>query len=80
MMKTVSMDRDFAEELINMKLNYLQDEIQKILSKWHYSSGTDFIADSKNGTLDEAEEDAITLQHLLDQRDQIFKIKNKWRM
>ncbi len=61
-----------------MKLNYLQDEIQKILEKWHYTSATRFISDSKDGTITEAEDDAITLQHLLDQRDGLFKIKDEW--
>jgi len=75
---SVSIDRALAEELVDMKLNYLQDEIQKILDKWHYSSATRFINDSKDGTITEAEDDAITLRHLLDQRDSLFKIKEKW--
>ena len=77
-MTLVSLERELAEELIDMKLNYLQDEIQKILDKWNYSSTTRFIEDSKDGTINEAEDDAITLQHLLDQRDELFQIKDTW--
>ena len=77
-MTLVSLERELAEELIDMKLNYLQDEIQKILDKWKYSSTTRFIEDSKDGTINEAEDDAITLQHLLDQRDELFHVKDTW--
>jgi hypothetical protein len=77
-MTFVSLDRELAEELVDMKLNYLQDEIQKILEKWHYTSATRFIGDSKDGTITEAEDEAITLRHLLDQRDGLFKIKDEW--
>jgi hypothetical protein len=76
--KTVSIDREVAEELVDLKLNYMQDEIDKILTKWQYTSASRFLEDSKNGALDEAEDDAITLQHLLDQRDALFTLKDTW--
>ena len=77
-MTTVTMDRALAEELIDMKLSFLQNEIQQILSKWNYQAAEDFLEHARNGTLEEAEDDAITLRHLFDQLDELRGIKNRW--
>ncbi|MFQ5981621.1 MAG: hypothetical protein ACE5OZ_26040 [Candidatus Heimdallarchaeota archaeon] len=77
-MTTVTMDRNLAEELIDLKLNFLQNEIQRILSKWNYQSADNFLEHARNGTLEEAEDDAITLRHLLDQLDELRGIKIRW--
>ena len=77
-MTTVNMEKALAEELIDFKLNYLQKEIQNILSKWNYQSADDFLEHARNGTLEEAEDDAITLKHLIDQLDSFRGIKKSW--
>ena len=75
---TVSLEKELAEELIDMKLKFLQGEIQKILARWEYHSATDFLEHARNGTLEEAEDDAITLRHLLDQREELFQLRSSW--
>ncbi|MHA2271115.1 MAG: hypothetical protein ACXACI_04575 [Candidatus Hodarchaeales archaeon] len=77
-MTTVTMDKALAEELVDLKLSFLQNEIQRILSKWNYQSADDFLEHARNGTLEEAEDDAITLKHLLDQLDELRGIKSRW--
>ena len=77
-MTNVSLEKELAEELIDLKLKYLQDEIQQILARWEYHSATDFLEHARNGTLAEAEDDAITLRHLLDQREELFALRSSW--
>ncbi len=77
-MTTVALDKELAEELVDMKLSYLQSEIQKILKSWNYQSAAQFLKCAKDGTIEEAEDDAITLRHLLDQRENLIKLKEKW--
>lgn len=66
-MARVSVDADFMVDLIEFKLRHLKNEIEKILSKWDYISFSKFLKDSKDGTLCEAEEDAIILKNIQDQ-------------
>ena len=47
-------------------LSNLKQEIERILQKWKYNSSTKFLEHSKDGTLSEAEEDAIILKNLQD--------------
>lgn len=77
-MTTVSLEKELAEELIDLKLKFLQEEIQNILTKWNYQSASDFLEHARNGTLEEAEDDAITLRHLLDQREELFQLRSSW--
>ncbi|MHA1489930.1 MAG: hypothetical protein ACTSRI_09760 [Promethearchaeota archaeon] len=64
--------------MIDLKLNFLNNEIDKILSKWKYESASKFLQDARDGTIEEAEDDAITLRHLLDQREELFHLKKEW--
>lgn len=66
-MARVSVDADFIVDLIDFKLRFLKKEIEKILGKWNYESFSKFLDDSKDGTLCEAEEDAIILRNIQDQ-------------
>ncbi len=77
-MTTIPVKKELLEELVDLKLKFLYDEIDKVLVKWSYESPTKFLNDAKNGTLDEAETDAITLRHLLDQREELFNLKKDW--
>ncbi len=74
----VSLDRRLAEELVDMKLNFIVSEIEKILSKWHYAIASSFLQDAEQGVIHEAENDAITLVHLLDQQEEFARLKGSW--
>ena len=50
----------------------------KILEKWEYDSSSKFLEDAKDGTIEEAENDAITLKHLIDQRQKLLNMKKSW--
>ena len=77
-MTTIPVKKELLEELVDLKLKFLIDEIEKILQKWRYENPSVFLDDAKNGTLEEAEEDAITLKHLLSQREELFDLRKDW--
>lgn len=77
-MTTITVEKELLEELVDLKLKFLYDEIEKILSKWHCDSSSKFLQDARNGTIEEAEDDAITLTHLIDQREELFSLKRSW--
>ena len=77
-MARISIDEEFLTELVDFKLNYLKEEIERILKKWKYTSSTEFLNHAKDGTLSEAEEDAIILINLKDQRESLLQKKTSW--
>ena len=77
-MTTIPVKKELLEELVDLKLKFLYDEIDKILAKWSYESPTKFLQDAKAGIIEEAENDAITLKHLIDQREELFNLKRDW--
>ena len=77
-MTEVSLDKRLAVELVDMKLNFIVNEIEKILSNWHYDVASKFLGDAEQGIFHEAENDAITLVHLLDQQDELIRLKGTW--
>lgn len=77
-MTTIPVKKELLEELVDLKLKFLYDEIDKVLVKWSYESPTTFLQDAKDGTIEEAENDAITLKHLIDQREELFNLKKDW--
>ena len=78
LLQNVTLDRVFAEDLVDTKLRLIREHIDKILTAWNYSSADKFIADARKGVIEEAEMDAIGLTNLLDRREELFKIKNSW--
>ena len=70
--------KDLLDDLVDLKLQYLLDEIEKILNKWQIKSATEFLEQTHDGTIEEGEDDAITLTHLLDQREELFQLKAQW--
>ncbi len=64
-MTTVVLDKSVAEELIQYKLHGVSEEIQHILERWNETSATAFLEKARNGTYEEAENDAIDLHQLL---------------
>jgi hypothetical protein len=78
MMTQVSVDKVLAEELVDLKLQQLAQEIANILLKWEYKTVDKFLKDAENGTLAEAEMDAISMTNLIDQREELFRLKLSW--
>ncbi|KKK45014.1 hypothetical protein LCGC14_0829940 [marine sediment metagenome] len=64
-MTTIPVKKELLEELVDLKLKFLYDEIDKILAKWSYESPTQFLQDTKSGIIEEAENDAITINYLI---------------
>jgi len=77
-MATIPVKKELLEELVDLKMKYLHDEVEKILQKWNYNLPTKFLHDVKDGIIEEAEDDAITLKHLLDQREELLLLKKNW--
>ena len=71
-METVTVKRSLLNNLIDTKLKVLTDSINHILKVWEYSSINQFLSDATNGTLEEAEMDAISLTNLRDQREKWY--------
>lgn len=77
-MTSIPVEKELLEELIDFKLRFLYEEIDKILNKWKYEESSKFLQDARDGTIEEAEDDAITLRHLLDQREELLALKKEW--
>lgn len=77
-MASVSIDRDFAISLVDTKLHVLKTELDNIMNRWKYNDVDLFLHDSKHGEIKEAEEDAITVKHLIDQINELYTIKSSW--
>lgn len=76
-MARISVDMEFMIDLINFKLRFLKEEIENILERWGYNSFSKFTKDAKDGTLSEAEEDAIILKNLQDQIEDLTQKKSE---
>jgi len=77
-MTQVSLNKELAEDLINSKLRIIVEEMEKILQKWKYDSIELFLTDSKSGKMRNAEDDAVVIQNLLDDQEELHQIKNQW--
>jgi hypothetical protein len=77
-MTTVSLDKKIVEDLVDSKLKSILEKINTILEKWKYQSLELFLKHASDGTIIEAEPDAISLTNLLDKRDELFKLKKSW--
>jgi len=77
-MTQVKIDKENLVELVDFKLSRLRKEIERILKKWDYSSSNTFLEDARNGTISEAEHDAIILKNLEDEIDELDHQKTIW--
>jgi len=77
-MARVSVDEELLMNLLDYKLNHLKEEIDRILDKWNYTSSTEFLKHAKDGTLSEAEMDAIELINLTDERERLLGEKTSY--
>ncbi len=77
-MARVSVDKELLIDLLDFKLIHLKEEIDRILSKWKYTSSTEFLKHAKDGTLSEAEMDALELMNLNDERERLLGEKTSF--
>jgi len=77
-MTSIPVEKELLEELIDFKLSFLYEEIDKILNRWKYEETSKFLHDARDGTIENAEDDAITLRHFLDQREELVALKKDW--
>ena len=71
---TVSIEKDLATELVNSKLDDINKEIKQILNHWGETDTERFLLKAKNGTLKNAEDDAIDLKQLLLDYDDLQEV------
>lgn len=71
-MATINIEKEFVEDLIKFKLNRIQGFIKEILEKWNEISPEIFLEKAKNGTLMNAELDAIELRQLLLEQEKLY--------
>jgi hypothetical protein len=74
-MTTVSIEKKLFEELLDSKLAVISERINAILARWHYDSIELFLKHAADGTIEEAEPDAISMTNLIDKRDELYKLK-----
>ena len=70
----VSLDKKVAEELITFKLRRIQAIIEEILQRWNENSIEDFLEKARDGTLEEAENDAVELRQLVFEEEQLQQL------
>ncbi len=77
-MATIPVKKEILDDLVDFKLHFITNEINRILAKWKRKSIDQFLKDARVGILEEAEDDAIDLTNLVDQRDALHKMKEGW--
>ena len=77
-MTIIQVEEKILEELLDYKLKFLHKEIDKILTKWSYTNPDLFLQHARDGTIEEAEPDAITLRQLLKERKDAYQLKSDW--
>lgn len=70
-MTEISLEKSTAVSLVRFKLFSLQSEIEKILHKWNEELVQTFLQKAKNGTYEEAEDDAIDLHQLVKEEQEM---------
>ena len=76
-MTIIPVEKELLEELIDFKLRFLYEEIDKILDKWKYEEISKFLQDARDGTIEEAEDVAIVLRQFLNEKKQLFELKQE---
>lgn len=64
-MAIVTVEKNLVEDLARFKLNRVRDLINDILTRWKESSASSLIEKARDGTYENAENDAIELRQLL---------------
>ena len=61
----VSIEKEIVKDLITFKLQHTQELISSIIDRWNINNADDFIIMARNGELENAEMDAITMRQLM---------------
>lgn len=72
-----SLEKYVAEELITYKLRNVKNLIEGILKRWNEDSADVFLKKARDGTYEEAENDAIDLKQLLLDEKKLLKLLNE---
>ena len=76
-MTTIKLEKSEVEELINYKLRNLHKEIQNILDRWNETSIDKFVEKARDGTYEEAENDAIDIRQLVLEQKKLQEFQEK---
>ena len=76
-MALISIEKEILENLVSFKLNRIQKIIQEILDRWKENSTTLFIEKARNGTYENAENDAIEIRQLLLEEKKLNELLKK---
>ena len=79
-MALVSIEKEILENLVSFKLKRIQTIIQEILNRWNENSTTLFIKKARNGTYENAENDAIELRQLLLEEKKLNELLKKYNL
>ena len=79
-MATIPVEKGLLKYLLNSKLNQITQRINDILAKWGFNSKDSLLKAAKDGTVEEAEMDAISLTNLVDRKEELMKYKMKWSL
>ena len=77
-MMMISVERSILIELIDSKLHIIREDMEKILNTWGYQSVEKFLQDTRDGTLLEAEDDAVCLHGLIYDQEKMLQLKKTW--
>ena len=73
-------EKEILENLVSFKLNRIQTIIQEILDRRKENSTTLFIEKARNGTYENAENDAIELRQLLLEEKKLNELLKKYNI
>lgn len=79
-MALVSIEKEILENLVSFKLKRIQTIIQEILDRWKENSTTLLIEKARNGTYENAENDAIKLRQLLLEEKKLNDLLKKYNI
>ncbi len=79
-MALVSIEKEILENLVRFKLKRILTNIQEILDRWKENSTTLFIENARNGTYENAENDAIELRQLLLEEKKLNELLKKYNI
>jgi hypothetical protein len=78
-MTLISVEKAVLEDLVNHKLRSVIEDMDLILKTWKSPNADQFLEDARNGTLRNAEDDAVVLRNLLDEQERLTDLKATWK-
>lgn len=78
-MTMISIEKEILEDLVNHKLRAVMEDMDMILKTWKSPNADQFLEDARNGTLRNAEDDAVVFRNLLDEQERLTDLKATWK-